>query len=58
MEGGRVNHCRCMGIVGHSHGWLGEGMEVVVDNHAGQSQDGLVACQGTPENFPKERRRH
>ena len=34
---------------------MGVGMEVVVDEHAGQSQRGLVACREIPEHFPSVR---
>ena len=32
-------------------GWLGAGMEMVVDKHAGQSLEVLVACREMPEHF-------
>ena len=50
VEGGRVNHSWCIGIVGHSHGMLDEaGMEMVVGEHVGQSQQvwshvGICRC--------------
>ena len=27
MEGGRVDHSWCMGVVSHGYGWLGEGRD-------------------------------
>ena len=34
-----------------------EGVEVVVGRHAGQSQNGLVACREMPELFLSARQR-
>ena len=33
-------------------------MVIVVDKHAGQSQQGLVACREIPEHFPSARLIH
>ena len=43
MEGGRVNQSWSMDVAG---------IEMLVDEHAGLSQDGLVACWEMPE-YPK-----
>ena len=44
MEGGRVNHSWCMGVVSHRYGGLGGGRMVVVGvMSAGQSHEELVA---------------
>ena len=51
MEGGRVSHSWCMGVVSRSYGWLGGGrMEVVDGMHAGRRW-GLVACREMPWHF-------
>ena len=56
MEGGRIIHIWCTGVDGHTYARLsGAGMEVVVGRHAGQSQEGLVACRETPEHIPSVR---
>ena len=44
---------RFIGVVSHKYdGSGGAGMKMVVDKHAGQSQEGLVACRGMLELFP------
>ena len=48
----------CVYLVKAMLGWVWAGMEVMVGRHAGQSQDGLVACQEMPEHFPSVRLRH
>ena len=49
MEGRRVNHSWCVGIVSHSYGGFGRAeMQVMVDMHARQNQDGLLACREMP----------
>ena len=42
VEGGRVNHCWCMGAVSHSF-FVGAGVEMVADRHAG-GKLGRVGC--------------
>ena len=56
MEGGRVIHSWCICVVSHSYGVLGgAGVEVMVGRHAGQIQEGLVACRKMPERIPSAR---
>ena len=51
MEGVRLNHSCGIVVVNYSYGGLGgKGMEVVVGNHAEQSQE-LVACWEIPDHF-------
>ena len=35
--------------------WVGAGMEMMVDRHAGLRQEGLFSCRETPEHFPSAR---
>ena len=52
MEGRGVNHGWYMGVVSHSYDGLGGvDMEVVVGEHAGRSQEVLVACREMAEHF-------
>ena len=52
LDGIRINHSWCLGVVSHRCGGFGRaGMEVVAGRHVGQSQE-LVACQEMPEHFP------
>ena len=56
MDVGRVSTVfACVQLVIAMVGWVGAGMEVMVDKYAGQSQKGLVVCRETPEHFPSVR---
>ena len=48
-----------MGVVSHSYGGLGGGMDgMAVGKHARQNLDGLIACREIPEHFQCARRGH
>ena len=52
MEGGRVIHSWCMGVVSHSCGGLGGGMDGGGGSYAnGTKPGGLVACRQMLEHF-------
>ena len=59
LEGGRVNHSWCIGVLSRSYVGVGRGRDgVAAGRHAVQSQEGLVTCRRMPEHFPSARWRH
>ena len=55
MEGGRViTVVACLWFSMAMVGWLGSGMKVVDDMHAGKGRR-LVACREIPEHIPRVR---
>ena len=48
----------CVWLVIAMVGWVGAGMEVVVDKQAGKSHRGLVVCREIPEHFPSAKWRN
>ena len=57
VEGGRVSHSWCMGVVTHGYGVLGGGSDGVGGWYAcGTKLVGGVACRERPEHFPSARR--